>query len=803
MVGSPRTGKRGYLIWTVALAAVLLVLFAPDARAGDCLQCHGAVSHKGAPVLESMAGSAHGELGCSECHPGDMPPCPPQGKPASCSACHQDQVKSVGKSSHGKKLVEYVTEEKGEAGLADICLACHGDDIHHLKKSEDEKANTFRGNVVSTCLSCHDHADPYMLEDFKLSVHSTAKKDDGQPAAVCTDCHSAHSINLSTLPSSSLNRLSVHESCGKCHQEQLAEYMESIHSEMLLDGDSDVPTCADCHGTHNIYAKDDVRSLINHLRLDSTCIKCHASQEITERHDRLPPPEFVKSYEKSVHGRGVHTKGLMVSASCIDCHGQHAIRPKDDENSTVYRENVPDTCKRCHMGIFEKFVESEHGILWEKKDPKGPVCTTCHTSHQIQEPTRLLFTTFRITRECGGCHEEKSKTYNDTFHGKTTSMGFLVAAKCSDCHTPHHNLPADDPRSSINPAHLIETCGHCHGEVNANFVKYDPHPDPDSPDKSAMLYWINIFMKLLIAGVFGFFGIHTLLWLQRSFVAVMRGEEEAKFPLEGVKHVRRWSRTAVVMHIVIVSSFLGLVATGLPLRYHYAEWAQVLGSIYGGVEVARYVHRFCAMVTIGYAVYHIIHLGYKILVNHEYHLFYGPDTMVPRWKDVVDLYQNFRYFLYLGPPPQFGKWTYYEKFDYFALFWGVPIVVISGLVMLFPNFFSLFIPGSWLNIASLVHSEEALLAAGFIFIFHFFHNHLRPGVIPMDINIFTGTMPLERLIKERPSEYERLKSEGLLEQLVIDAPESRVMLESRLFGLVALSFGLFLIIAIFVSYMLG
>jgi hypothetical protein len=133
----------------------------------------------------------------------------------------------------------------------------------------------------------------------------------------------------------------------------------------------------------------------------------------------------------------------------------------------------------------------------------------------------------------------------------------------------------------------------------------------------------------------------------------------------------------------------------------------------------------------------------------------------------------------------------------------VPIVVITGLVMLFPNFFSRFMPGSWLNVASLVHSEEALLAAGFIFTFHFFHNHLRPGVIPMDINIFTGTMPLERLIQERPEEYERLKNEGLLDQLVVDAPNSRIMLESKLFGLFALSIGLFLVVAIFVSYVLS
>jgi cytochrome b subunit of formate dehydrogenase len=784
------------------LAASVLAL--PEAAMGrECLECHSAPEGKPPPAVSVLPSSAHGGLDCAECHVGDdMPPCPPKSAPVKCSICHQDEVKGLGRSSHGKKLQEHLKERQGKVSLKDICKSCHGDDVHLILKKDDEASPVFRKNVIGTCLSCHEETGAYMIEEFKESIHASVVNDGDINAAVCIDCHGSHSINHSDLADSRLSRGSAHETCGKCHESQYEEYMSGIHSELLLGGDTDVPTCFDCHGTHNIYGPNDVRSQINHLQVDETCIKCHASLEITQRHNGLPSPEFVKSYEDSVHGRGVHVKGLMVSASCSDCHGRHGMRPKDDEQSTVHKQNVPDTCKECHLGIFADFEDSKHGQMWKQGDGEGPVCTTCHTAHEIQEPTRRLFTTFKITKECGGCHEEKSKTYGDTFHGKTTSMGFLVAAKCSDCHTPHHNLGVDDPRSSIHPANLTEMCGECHGDVNENFVKYNPHPDIHDQEKFALLYWTNIFMRLLIAGVFGFFGVHTLMWLQRSFVAWYR-KEEGIFPMDGVKHVRRWSRTAVILHIIIVSSFLGLVATGLPLRYHYTEWAKVLGSVYGGVEVARYVHRFCATVTIGYAVYHLLQLAYKILINREFFLFYGPNTMVPRRKDFVDMYHNFKYFLYLGPPPKYGKWTYYEKFDYFALFWGVPIVVGSGLVMLFPTFFSMFMPGSWLNIASLVHSEEALLAAGFIFVFHFFHNHLRPGIIPMDINIFTGTMPLERLIQEKPEEYERLEAEGLLDELVQDAPERRVMLESRLFGLFALTTGLFLVIAIFVSYVFG
>ena len=808
-----RPGKNLRRITAAAaiLALPLLVVLsaampATGQEKSACLDCHFEGNGKGAPEMLSMEGSAHEELSCEECHPGDMPPCPPETKPVSCSTCHKDELRKIGGSDHGKALQTYLKEKVEDLQLVDLCMSCHGKDIHHVKAHDQEGSAVHRLNVVDTCLTCHSETGDYMVEEYRDSIHSPeeALGPDKTAAAVCTDCHGGgHDINGPAKEDSVLSHENTHETCGACHDMQKDEFLQSIHSEELLKGDPDVPTCTNCHGTHDIYGKNDVRSRINALKVDETCIECHADPEVAERHPDLPDPEFILQYEDTVHGRGIHTKGLLVSASCASCHGEHAIRPKDDPDSTVNWRHVPETCGECHAGIYERWEESEHGQMWKRDDPEGPVCTTCHSSHEIQEPTRQLFTTFQITKQCQGCHEEHSESYHRTFHGKTVTMGFLVAAKCSDCHTPHHNLGPDDPESTINPENLTETCGQCHEGVNENFVQYDAHPNPHDKEDSALLYYAKLFMDGLIIAVFGFFGIHTLLWLQRSIVAYIRGELEPTFPLEGVKHVRRWSTSAVVMHIVIVTSFLGLIATGLPLRYYYTEWAGWLGSIYGGVEVSRLIHRIFAAVTIGYALYHMAFLFNRLVMKKERGLLYGPDTMVPHVKDLVDIKDNFKYFFYLGPPPRFGKWTYYEKFDYFALFWGVPIVVISGLVMLFPSFFSNFLPGDILNLASLVHSEEALLAAGFIFVFHFFHNHLRPGVMPMDINIFTGTMPLERLVEERPAEYERLKKEGMLEAVTIDAPERRVMYESKLFGLIALSIGLFLIVAIFVSFMFG
>jgi cytochrome b subunit of formate dehydrogenase len=170
---------------------------------------------------------------------------------------------------------------------------------------------------------------------------------------------------------------------------------------------------------------------------------------------------------------------------------------------------------------------------------------------------------------------------------------------------------------------------------------------------------------------------------------------------------------------------------------------------------------------------------------------------------VIDIINMLRWFLYIGPRPRLEKWTYFEKFDYFAVFWGVPILGSTGLLLWFPGFFSQFLPGQLFNVATVIHSEEALLATGFIFTFHFYHNHLRLENFPIDTSIFTGKLSLERLKDERPAEYERLVKENRLNEILTDAPSTEIRHSSKLFGFIALAIGLVLIAAIFAAYLLG
>jgi cytochrome b subunit of formate dehydrogenase len=308
-------------------------------------------------------------------------------------------------------------------------------------------------------------------------------------------------------------------------------------------------------------------------------------------------------------------------------------------------------------------------------------------------------------------------------------------------------------------------------------------------------------MNALLLGVFGFFGVHDLLWLQRAAVGWWRGEFQTR-PLAQGPYVRRFAEVHVWAHVVVVVTFLLLAATGLPIKYHWTPWAQAVATLPGGLGLMRGLHRLAAVFTFGYLAFHAGHLAQRALWRREPGLFWGWRSMVPQPHDLGDLWANLRYFLYAGPRPRFDRWGYWEKFDYFAVFWGVPVIGLSGLMLWFPGLFTRWLPGWMLNVAFVIHSDEALLAVGFIFVFHFFHTHLRPESFPLDPVVFTGSMPLERFREERPREYERLLASGELDAQLVPAPSALRIQMAIGFGIAALATGLLLVVAIFWS-MLG
>jgi cytochrome b subunit of formate dehydrogenase len=194
----------------------------------------------------------------------------------------------------------------------------------------------------------------------------------------------------------------------------------------------------------------------------------------------------------------------------------------------------------------------------------------------------------------------------------------------------------------------------------------------------------------------------------------------------------RFSRLQRILHICMIVSFITLALTGLTLKFSYTKWAAVLSHLLGGFENAGYIHRSAAVVMFGVFITHLVDL-YKLKKREHsswFSLVLGPGSMVPNRRDLTELVATLKWFVGLGKRPAYGRWTYWEKFDYFAVFWGIAVIGSTGLTLWFPVFFTRFIPGSFLNVATIIHSDEALLATGFIFTVHFFNTHLRPENSP-------------------------------------------------------------------------
>ena len=246
-----------------------------------------------------------------------------------------------------------------------------------------------------------------------------------------------------------------------------------------------------------------------------------------------------------------------------------------------------------------------------------------------------------------------------------------------------------------------------------------------------------------------------------------------------MRYYRRFTPTQRIAHVFLMVSFLGLALSGMPLLFAGQPWAAVLARLFGGFEAAGYVHRVCAVVMIALFVGHVVFVLGRALANgHVLGALWGPDSMTPQWQDAIDLWNHLKWFVGRGPRPRFDRFTYWEKFDYWAVFWGMFIIGGSGLLLWFPVFFAQILPGWMFNIATLIHGEEALLAVGFIFTIHFFNGHLRPDKFPMDTVIFTGRISEEELRHERAPEFARMQADGRATTLQASPPT----LESQAFG---------------------
>jgi len=541
---------------------------------------HGQAAARGDP-LAPLCQDCHGGHDVLPVHDPDSPVAPLR-IPALCGKCHQEGASvQRQRTIHQDRIVENFSESIHGEGLlrkglvvAPSCVSCHT--AHSILPHTNPASSIARQRIASTCAHCHAEIERVHRKIIKGELWE--KQAHVLPA--CVDCHQPHKIRkvfydqgmadkdcmrchgntdlTATADGRSLyvdaTRVAASRhaktSCSQCHTDVTAsrerpcetivskvdcsschaeigqEYQASMHGELQAKNDPNAPTCKECHGAHEVLGKLQPESPTFPTNVPRLCARCHREGEEAAKRYKGSEHDIVAHYTESIHGKGLMKSGLTVTAMCSSCHTAHSVRPKDDPASSVNPANIPGTCGRCHHGIEEQFASSIHAATAANADKELPVCSDCHSAHTI---SRTDVTGFKldIMTKCGRCHEEISKSYFDTYHGKVSQLGYTKTAKCYDCHGSHDILPATDPRSHLSRGHVVETCRKCHAGATRRFAGYLTHATHHDPKKYPFLFWTFWGMTSLLIGTFVVGGLHTALWLPRA-LAMRRERSRGK-----------------------------------------------------------------------------------------------------------------------------------------------------------------------------------------------------------------------------------------------------------------------------------
>jgi cytochrome b subunit of formate dehydrogenase len=587
----------------------------------------------------------------------------------------------------------------------------------------------------------------------------------------------------------------------------------SVHAEM---------ECIACHREINDSTTPH-RETAGESKPD--CAQCHLDigralskyKTAGERRGLRLVVENIDAYKASSHAHPNQDNPSGVNASCNACHDVHDfyVPPLASPARQKWRLSVSDQCGVCHDAHLEEWSASVHGRgMKEKQNPNSANCADCHTAHNVGKP-RSNAVRLAITASCGGCHEESYKSYRATYHGQIATLGFANTAKCFNCHSSHNIEPSTDPASRMHVDNRLEACQTCHSGkqgiplATAGFVSFSAHGTTDDFARFPQIWVANKIMVNLLIGTFTFFWLHTLLWFyreykerrQRKALAHVRLDDLPEVPASlRARQFQRFSRTWRIAHILFALSLMLLTLTGISLFYPEAPWARPLINLLGGPKTAGIIHRTNALIFAGVFFWHLAYVGIRIVRDWKNFKVFGPNSLIPGVQDLKDIVAMFKWFLGLAPRPKLDRWTYWEKFDYWAPFWGVTIIGVSGVMLWVPHITAQYLPGWVFNVATIFHGEEAFLAVVFLFTVHFFNNHFRPDKFPLDIVMFTGTVTLEELKREHPLQYQRLVASGELEKHLVAAPSAGAVAASKVLGFTLIVIGLTLLTLVAIGF---
>jgi cytochrome b subunit of formate dehydrogenase len=600
-----------------------------------------------------------------------------------------------------------------------------------------------------SCLTCHAASARALLPKLQVDDEKWSASVHGAAGLSCDNCH-AGKQEIPHQPSDPW------KSCAECHADAVEQLAGSVHGKARQGDSAFRINCASCHGpVHALAPSHDAKSPVAPRRVAQTCGKCHADPKMLAR-TGLKIAQPLGAYTASVHARAV--KEGKEAATCSACHGSHAILPPADPNSQVNRRRVPETCGKCHVGIFKVYAQSVHGRAAAQGIRESPVCIDCHGEHRILGPEEAgspVFASNVPKMTCERCHgdlrmSEKFdlppnvvSSFQDSFHGLASRAGSLRVANCASCHGVHNIRPSSDPLSKINKANLPKTCGTCHPGAGASFAIGPVHVLPNRQQHAAV-YWVRLLYLWLIWGVIGGMVLHNLLDLRRKMKTPL-----VRPVVPVAERPVRMNRGFRIAHLVLMVSFIVLAYTGFALKWPEAWWSSPVISWEERLGLRGLIHRVAAVTMLAAFAFHFVHIAVKRQARACIL------AMLPNKGDLKELGERFQWFFgkrqELPHSPAVG---YAEKAEYLALVWGTLVMAVTGFLLWFENFTLSWFPKWVADLSTVIHFYEAILATLAILVWHFYFVIFDPLVYPMDTAWLDGREAPGRMLERTESTVE-------------------------------------------------
>ncbi|MBK8975337.1 MAG: cytochrome b/b6 domain-containing protein [Planctomycetes bacterium] len=534
-------------------------------------------------------------------------------------------------------------------------------------------------------------------------------------------------------------------------------FLESAHGEL---------DCMACHqGLDPMeHAFADHENFAEYRKgLNARCAECHA--------EGGPNPDAPPIHQL------LHPANVDKAPLCSDCHAAHAAR-----RTPAAHVSMSKACATCHESTYAELAGSAHGAgVLDDGDRDLPSCTTCHSGHDAVGKSSAA-RDLRLGMPCMGCHGDKDlmsrydlstdvvDTYLQDFHG--TSLHFYKAdgtaessdvlrtLVCADCHGVHDVAKVREGGAAALKANLRQVCAKCHDDASTTFPDaWMSHYRPTLESAPIVFgvktaYWI--FIPFVIIGLSIQIFAHLVLLprrrrrLARAGVAAEPHDGPHILPGDERRFVLRFGRWQRLEHLLGAVSFILLLLTGLPQKFWESDWATSLIATMGGIDMVRNTHRIVGLVFAALCVLHVGIAILKILSGRS------QASMVPQKQDFRDALQNLQYYFGLRKrPPQFDRFDYKQKFEYWGMLVGSAVMIVSGFVLFFPTIFAAFLPGQLIPAAKMAHSYEAMMAFLTIVVWHLYGALFNPDCAPLDKSIFTGRISVARMKHEHALEWAR------------------------------------------------